>query len=720
MPTPLDVLIDDGERFQEASQLYSPNGRMQMAALQSATQETIRQVIDLAYQRLCELPNLMSLIHSLSELDVLELKSMLSGNLIAIADPHLTAEGHLNIAHRNGRRNAMIGLGREDIARSFEILLASLRHNVDIVQHAVALSLLSRRMIRDLTLRLQAYDQLQSSRSEVLKQVTRLAWTADSYTNLISEVMPILGAHDEVAGCSVGRPDSHGVFRFESVFGANTEIYLTGLERDAEQQIKAGDEPQGKGPTGLAWINRRIERCLNIGTDPKVAPWRSSALAAGFRSSVALPLCTPTEEPRAILTLYSGLPGGYSAEQRVFAEQLQSLLAFAIERIENRKGRSHTIPYLTRKRWAALLRSDCLEMHYQPILDLRTGATSGIEALARLRDGDRLIAPGEFLPVLTSDDLLALFFGGLRQAMEQVSGWMAMGFALNMAINLPPSALADTRYFDHTLHALRAYSFPPQALTLEILETDDIPGSVNIHEELTKYKRLGVRLAQDDLGAGYSSLARLRSLPADSIKIDRGIVSLADNDATEMLKFVYQLTRLGHSLGKSVTVEGVEDIALLEAAAILGADLAQGFGIARPMSALQLTHWLSDGRQPSLPDITRPSSRLGKLAQLLVWEESMNMLASTMSDPRKVSSIGRRGSHNTKLIQQSEFNLSEGGEAVDHRMDALLEELSIRLPVEFIGATLRTALVSALSRHGVQSPQYLRLRRELVGRIANS
>lgn len=415
---PPNVLTDDWHRHE--AQLYGSEHAPHMAALCSEAESIVGRVVDRYHRNLDALPSIAQIVRSLSEVELRNAKAVQSSYLIALARPDLTAQTHARAARGAGLRNAILGVSREEIADSFGLLMSSLQNEFGSDAHAAALSTLAQRLMREVTIQLQVYAELQSARTDVLQQVTNLAWTVDSYADLIQSVTRIVGAHAEVAGCCVGRPDSHGVFRYESVFGQQTEDYIAVLEQDAMQRITIGDQPQGRGPTGQAWINRRIELSINLATDPRVATWRTSALAAGFRSSVAIPLCPPDGKPRAVMTLYRRLPGGCSNEQIAFVQQLQSLLAFALARIEEKNGRSRTVPYATRKRWSGLLRSKCLEMHYQPILDLQSGTISSVEALARLRDGDTLITPGQFLPTLTSEDLLVLFMQGLEQATRRL------------------------------------------------------------------------------------------------------------------------------------------------------------------------------------------------------------------------------------------------------------------------------------------------------------
>jgi hypothetical protein len=132
-------------------------------------------------------------------------------------------------------------------------------------------------------------------------------------------------------------------------------------------------------------------------------------------------------------------------------------------------------------------------------------------------------------------------------------------------------------------------------------------------------KTLGVRLVEDDLGAGYSTLIRLRQWPFDRVKIDQAIVRQIGNDPLPTLRFIRQLIRLGHDLGMEVVVEGLETAGAVEAALILGADLGQGYVLARPMPAEALPNWL-EGFSADW-NAACPVTAVGALATALRWEE---------------------------------------------------------------------------------------------------
>jgi len=707
----------DTDSTEDPSHLYSSTWGPGLISLTEALQRNAAHIVNRFYDGLKHLPKSKQMLEALSEPEVEHLKSQQIQNLFALSSPNLSGADHRAMALRVGRIHAIVGLDREDLVRSRGILVSAIYDNLEATSHAQALSTLNRRLTRDLAYQIEAYQHLQNSRQDVLLDVARLAWEIDNYTDLINQVVAILGKHDEVAGCSVGRPDSQGKFRFESASGKTIEKYLAALENSAERLTTQGDQLQGQGPTGRAWRSGKVERTLNVATDPRMTPWRAYALRDGFRSSVAIPLSQPGCAPMAILSLYSAFPGGYAAANQVaFVELLQTLLGFAIARIESLEGRTDTVPYAMRLHWVALLRSDALQMHYQPLLDLKTGQITKVEALARLRDGDRMVMPGEFFPALSSGDFLELYVRGLSQALAQRTIWLQSGINLNVSVNLPSSALSDSRYLDATRQILKGQVLAPDSLTLEILETDALPSGIDVLREMTKFKELGIKLAEDDLGSGHSSLSRLRELPFDYIKIDRNIVSLAGQDASDVLRFIYQLTRLGHSLGKSVVVEGVENADLLEATLILGADVAQGYAIARPMSPQQLATWIH--RPPAVPDSHNPKSTLGKLAKLLIWEERLHLLSQDRPAFCRLANVIETPANAAAIACAIPAPLASACQTCP--FSTFFIEMKSILPDGLADPTVQHALIAAAVTDGPRSTLYRALRERLVTAITSS
>ncbi|MBU6249457.1 MAG: EAL domain-containing protein, partial [Xanthomonadaceae bacterium] len=478
---------------------------------------------------------------------------------------------------------------------------------------------------------LESMREVQRERVALLARLNALAWSADGYLELIQGMVDALAAHSEIASCAVGRPDHSGQLTYEAVGGEAFAQYLRDLARGEAAPIRVNaDSPHGVGPSGRAWRTGQVQRCLHYGTDPSMASWRDRALAIGIVSSVAIPLCPSPPGTSAVLTIYSPYAGGLQSEdQQAFVDQLKTLLDLALARLVPPRPGTELLPFIVRERWRASIATSALQVHYQPVVRLSDGRVTELEALARLQDLDgALLLPARFLPALGDDDLVVLFRHVLAQATHQRESLLRLGHALDVSVNAPAAALEDPRYAEAAAAVLAEGRCPVDSLLLEILEspmgTD--PGSASSMAGMSALKALGVRLVEDDLGAGYSSLIRLRQWPFDRVKIDQAIVMQVADDPLRTLRFIRQLVRLGHDLGLEVVIEGLETPGLIEAAFWLGADMGQGYALARPMAPGGLPGWL-DGFRCTW-DATRPATALGALAGALLWEEQLLALPS--------------------------------------------------------------------------------------------
>lgn len=681
---------------------YSPDWSTELVSLSEQLERNATAIVNDFYKHLTRLPRCKRTLDTLSGPELQHLKAQQMRNLFALADPGLTEDAHRKTALRVGRIHAMVGLDREELVRSRGILGAAVDRRLGQSVSRVAAQVFARRLNRDLAFQTEAYQQLHEKRLQALSYIARVAWNSDSYADLIARIVEILGDCGEIEGCAISRPDQHGVFRVESAAG---RILFGRVDETVDGEAGILHELP---LLVAAWHSGNIERCINILTDPAMTAWTSVAAREGLRSCVAIPLRLSKDATFAVLMLYSAFPGGFlSAEQGAFIDLLQTLLALAIGRCASHDGAASTIPYSTRNRWKALLRSDSLQMYCQPIVELKTGRVTKVEMLARLDDGSRLMTPYEFFPALGSDDFLDLYVRGLNDALSHRAEWLRDGIDVSVSLNLPSSALLDTRYFEATRQALDTHGYPPQRLMLEILEGEALPSDARVSSELARFKSLGVTLAEDDLGAGHSSLSRLREMPFDWIKIDRSIVSLAGHDVSTVLSFIYQLTRLGHSLGKSVIVEGVESEALLESCRILNVDAAQGYAIAQPMPLKQLPGWIRS--RPAWTETTdAPRSVMGKLARLLIWEERLHLaqgdlatvdwLLDVMREPASPPSVPA-----TPALPQLQCRACPLSVFFTGSDTAALDDVAIA-----------QALIDAAVVHGPHSPAYQDARRRLV------
>ncbi|MEU4623569.1 bifunctional diguanylate cyclase/phosphodiesterase [Actinoplanes sp. NPDC023801] len=242
----------------------------------------------------------------------------------------------------------------------------------------------------------------------------------------------------------------------------------------------------------------------------------------------------------------------------------------------------------------ALDTGDEITLHYQPKTDLATGSLAGVEALARWRHPVKgPISPGAFIPVLEATTLIHKFTHQvLIQALTQARAWLDAGHRIPVAVNISTRSLLDVGFPDRLAALLRQTGVPGDHLCIEVTEHSIMSDPNTAIETLHRIRGLGVKTSVDDYGTGYSSMTYLRLLPLDELKIDRSFVrDLCRDHSSRAL--VTSTVELGHSLGLSVVAEGIEDAATLTALRGIGCDLAQGFHLARPMTAEALTGSLS-------------------------------------------------------------------------------------------------------------------------------
>jgi EAL domain-containing protein (putative c-di-GMP-specific phosphodiesterase class I) len=181
----------------------------------------------------------------------------------------------------------------------------------------------------------------------------------------------------------------------------------------------------------------------------------------------------------------------------------------------------------------------------------------------------------------------------LESSIAECAAWRRAGRSLSVAVNLSVRNLLDRDLPREIERMLDAFHVPADALQLEITESMIMTDPERALATLSRLSDLGVRLSVDDFGTGYSSLANLRLLPIDELKIDRSFVSPMLQEENDLI-IVRSTINLGHDLGLRIIAEGVEDEPTLESLATLGCDLAQGYHMAKPMSASSFEQWLSE------------------------------------------------------------------------------------------------------------------------------
>jgi len=253
------------------------------------------------------------------------------------------------------------------------------------------------------------------------------------------------------------------------------------------------------------------------------------------------------------------------------------------------------------------LDSDEIVVFYQPIMHMDGTRVHGAEALVRWQHPELgLLPPSDFMPIVEQTGLIGpMTRHVLERAVAQCAAWRRAGQELTVSVNLSVRNLLDPELASLLGDLLTIYGLIPSALQLEITESMLMSDPDRSLVTLTRLSELGVGLSVDDYGTGYSSLANLRRLPIDELKIDRSFVSPMLSDESDLI-IVRSTINLGHDLGLTVVAEGVEDEATLHRLEGLGCDLAQGYHFSKPLPAEAFNKWM--GVQVGPPQQPRPAA----------------------------------------------------------------------------------------------------------------
>lgn len=240
-----------------------------------------------------------------------------------------------------------------------------------------------------------------------------------------------------------------------------------------------------------------------------------------------------------------------------------------------------------------------LELHYQPKLDMISGAVVGVEALLRWPKWSSVKTEYLIKTAENTSLIKQLTHWVLQTAIRQLAQWHKQGIDLPIAVNLSTWNLSHTDIDETIKTLLIEYNTPPDRLELEITENAMMTNPDRAHAILNRLQALGVRLTVDDYGTGFSSLAYLKNMPVNQIKIDRSFVGNMLEDGNDAV-IVRSTIDLAHNLGMKVVAEGVSSEEIWSQLEILGCDTAQGYFIAHPMSAENFQRWLSSDIRANL------------------------------------------------------------------------------------------------------------------------
>jgi diguanylate cyclase (GGDEF)-like protein len=337
--------------------------------------------------------------------------------------------------------------------------------------------------------------------------------------------------------------------------------------------------------------------------DGQTEPFDLDGVALHVDASIGLALCPDHADTatallqRADVAMYQAKAGHHGWQTYAFGGEHQA--RDRLQTIEDLRG---------------ALDHDELVLYYQPKIDPRSRQVVGVEALVRWAHPTHgLLYPDRFLPLAEQTGLMRqLTLIVLQTALRQGQAWRGEGLDLPVAVNLSVANLLDAHLARQVGDLLASLGLPARALELELTEDTLMADPVRSKQVLGELRALGLRLAVDDYGTGYSSLAYLQELAVDELKLDKSFTMRMAEDAGAAA-IVRTTVDLAHSLGLTMVAEGVESEAALVELARLGCDVAQGFHISKPLPAEQLTGWLQARLQPqpAQPAATRVMGRPG-------------------------------------------------------------------------------------------------------------
>jgi diguanylate cyclase (GGDEF)-like protein len=391
-----------------------------------------------------------------------------------------------------------------------------------------------------------------------------------------------------------------------------TAALVLGLDRFKEfndaNGHHAGDELLKAVGDRLENVLREADTVGRLGGDEFVVLTEGASLAAGpelvaerILDVLREPIYLDEERPEPYTVSASV---GIAFGPRVDAEHLLHDAATALAQAkEAGRGRyalfGQDMPQAIESRLAfenelrSAVAKDQFFLRYQPIFDIETRTTTGVEALLRWQHPTRrVIPPDHFLPLLEETGLIVpLGRWVLQEACRQGASLHNSGYLISMSVNVSAGQLESDSLVDDVREALNASGFEPNALVLEITETTIMRDTSLMVDRLIALKGLGVRIAIDDFGTGYSSLAYLRQFPVDIIKIDRSFISsLASTRDSSML--IHTLVQFGKTLGLQTIAEGIEEEGQIDPLLAEQCDTGQGFLYGRPLSPTQLDIFL--------------------------------------------------------------------------------------------------------------------------------
>lgn len=553
-----------------------------------------------------------------TEQETLDYARYQEGRFDRIVHPGLDDREHQIQAERLGELHALLGLEETEMFAALDDYSSLLQPLIKLLPwrfnaRLAVMGIIQGRLVHELR-------GNQAGRSAVLKEHQQALVMLETLIPLwagsehkLETLLEYLIQLEAIVAASAGRPSIRGDYLLEHLSGREESTIESLFEWEGAQTMSTHSEQSARW---RAWRTGRIETCPNL-RGPSLGA-QALAERGHPRSLAAIPILDNRGYPSRILTIYGRVPSQFESPGMRF--WLESLRQLATDLLEYRQGSQagELTDWEHRQKVYSLLASHAIRFAVQPLIDFKTGEIDKVEFLARMLDGERLMGPNEFLKTFGPPELEILFEESLDTAIHWLGVWDQSGLKhFKVSINVPVNVLVKPLFADHLEQKLAQAGIARDRIYLELLETqDDVGDSLARDHAIRELGALGVRLVMDDLGSGYSSLTRLRTIPFHTVKIDQNLVKDAAVDPERSVPFIRALVRMAHVLGQQVVVEGLQSIELVEMAAALGAERGQGYAIAKPMLAESFLEWLKTWVWSVDP--SRPVTALGVFTQALV------------------------------------------------------------------------------------------------------
>jgi EAL domain-containing protein (putative c-di-GMP-specific phosphodiesterase class I)/GGDEF domain-containing protein len=256
-----------------------------------------------------------------------------------------------------------------------------------------------------------------------------------------------------------------------------------------------------------------------------------------------------------------------------------------------------------------------LEVYYQPKVELKSRRVCGVEALVRWRtQSGNFVPASDFIPLAEANGaIVPLTWLVFERIAEQLETWSSLPAGFSVAVNVSPQILSHPEFTTRVKALLAALEARKLKLTIELTEDSLVQGDASSLASIERLRKLGVDLAIDDFGKGYSSLTYLKQIPAVEIKIDKRFIGTVAVDETDK-QIVKTVIALAHALGMRVVAEGVDSAEAVTAIAELECEMAQGFFIGRPMRGDLVLEWMEHYAASGTIRRVRPARELPEQA----------------------------------------------------------------------------------------------------------